>query len=93
MSWLSLFGAGKALLSWSQSFLERFRAKSAMSGERNPDEDEGKSAAAPATSLPDFYTDPNAVIGDEAAVWRFGKRPDYAKTRLFYAECEMSSVI
>jgi hypothetical protein len=53
--------------------------------------DDTKSGPAPA--LPDFYTDPNAVIGDETAVWRFGKRPDYAKTRLFYAECEWSCLV
>jgi hypothetical protein len=42
----------------------------------------------PAPTLPDFYTDPNAVLKDEKAMWRFGKRPDYAKTRKVYAESE-----
>jgi hypothetical protein len=57
-----------------------------MSDEREAVDDDGTPAPTPA--LPDFYMDPNAVIGDVDAVWRFGKRPDYAKTRLFYAECE-----
>lgn len=42
--------------------------------------------AAPA--LPDFYTDPNAVIKDTSSLWRFGKPPDYSRTRKVYAECK-----
>ena len=39
-------------------------------------------------AVPDFYTDPNAVTKDTGAAWRFGKRPDYSRTRAVYAECE-----
>jgi hypothetical protein len=43
--------------------------------------------------LPDFFTDPNAVLKDDSAIWRFGKRPDYAKTRKVYAECKFRNLI
>jgi hypothetical protein len=44
-------------------------------------------------ALPDFYTDPNAVLNDTKAVWRFGRSPNYAKTRSVYAECEHISLL
>ncbi|KAI5916982.1 hypothetical protein F4810DRAFT_718895 [Camillea tinctor] len=37
------------------------------------------------TDLPDYMTDPNAVLCDNAE-WRYGKAPDYTKTRKFFAE-------
>lgn len=40
--------------------------------------------AAPA--LPDYLTNPNAVLGDKEAKWRYGRAPDYTKTRKVYAE-------
>ena len=39
--------------------------------------------AAPA--LPDYVTDPDAVLKDTAD-WRYGRAPDYSKTRKVYAE-------
>lgn len=41
-----------------------------------------------APALPDFYTDANAVLGDSSASWRYGRPPDYSKTRKFFAESE-----
>ncbi|KAF2155545.1 hypothetical protein K461DRAFT_290566 [Myriangium duriaei CBS 260.36] len=35
--------------------------------------------AAPA--LPDYLTNPDATLGDKDAAWRYGKAPDYSKTR------------
>lgn len=42
----------------------------------------------PATTpaLPDYVTNPNAVLGDAKAVWRYGRAPDYSKTRKVWAE-------
>ncbi|KAF2860842.1 hypothetical protein K470DRAFT_257619 [Piedraia hortae CBS 480.64] len=38
--------------------------------------------AAPA----DFLTSPNAVFGDEGVQWRYGRAPDYSKTRKYWEE-------
>lgn len=35
----------------------------------------------PAPALPDYLTNPNATLGDKEATWRYGKAPDYTKTR------------
>jgi len=40
--------------------------------------------AAPA--LPDYLTNPDAVLGDNDAKWRYGRAPDYSKTRKVFAE-------
>lgn len=40
--------------------------------------------AAPA--LPDYLTNPDAVLGDKDAKWRYGRAPDYSKTRKVFAE-------
>ena len=37
-------------------------------------------------ALPDFYTDPNAVLHDATATWRHGQPPDYAATRKYFEE-------
>lgn len=42
-------------------------------------------AAEPAAGLPDYVTDPDAVLKDQAH-WRYGRAPDYTKTRKVYAE-------
>jgi hypothetical protein len=42
-------------------------------------------------SLPDFYTNPDAVLGDVSATWRYGKPPDYSTTRKVFAESEFMS--
>lgn len=39
-------------------------------------------------ALPDYLTDPDAVLKDAEAKWRYGRAPDYSKTRKFYAESE-----
>jgi len=43
-----------------------------------------------APALPDYVTDPNAVLKDSEATWRYGRAPDYSKTRAVWAE-SMSS--
>jgi len=40
--------------------------------------------AAPA--LPDYLTNPDAVLGDKDARWRYGRAPDYSKTRKVFSE-------
>jgi len=42
--------------------------------------------AEPAPALPDYVTSPNAVLGDSEAKWRYGRAPDYSKTRKVWAE-------
>lgn len=43
--------------------------------------------AAPA--LPDYLTNPDAVLGDNDAKWRYGRAPDYSKTRKVFAESKL----
>lgn len=40
----------------------------------------------PAPGLPDYLTNPDAVLGDKDAKWRYGRAPDYSKTRKVWAE-------
>jgi len=40
----------------------------------------------PAPGLPDYVLDPNAVLKDNEAKWRYGRAPDYSKTRQVYSE-------
>ena len=40
--------------------------------------------AAPA--LPDYLTNPDATLGDKDAQWRYGRAPDYSKTRKVFEE-------
>ncbi|KAI9711469.1 MAG: hypothetical protein M1820_002032 [Bogoriella megaspora] len=42
--------------------------------------------AEPAPALPDYVLSPNAVLKDDKAGWRYGRAPDYTKTRTFYEE-------
>lgn len=42
--------------------------------------------AAPA--LPDFLLSPNAVFNDQGVKWRYGRAPDYSKTRKVWEEGE-----
>jgi hypothetical protein len=39
-----------------------------------------------APSLPDYVTDPDAVLKDKNVNWRYGRAPDYSKTRKVFAE-------
>lgn len=36
--------------------------------------------------LPDYVLDPNAVLGDINAAWRYGRPPSYKKTREYYEQ-------
>ncbi|KAH8198880.1 hypothetical protein TruAng_006933 [Truncatella angustata] len=47
---------------------------------------EASAATETAPALPDYMTDPNAVLGDIEASWRYGKPPDYTNTRRVFAE-------
>ncbi|KAH7075955.1 hypothetical protein BKA63DRAFT_413552 [Paraphoma chrysanthemicola] len=40
----------------------------------------------PAPALPDYLTNPDAVLGDKDAKWRYGRAPDYSKTRKMFSE-------
>ncbi|KAF2689619.1 hypothetical protein K458DRAFT_291994 [Lentithecium fluviatile CBS 122367] len=44
----------------------------------------------PAAALPDYVTDPDAVLKDQAH-WRYGRAPDYSKTRKVFAETKTMS--
>lgn len=44
----------------------------------------------PAPVLPDYLTSPDAVLGDKDSKWRYGRAPDYSKTRKMFAESEHS---
>lgn len=45
----------------------------------------------PAPTLPDYLTDPDAVLKDAQAKWRYGRAPDYSKTRKVFAESKPTS--
>lgn len=38
--------------------------------------------------VPDYLASPNAVFGDKGVKWRYGRAPDYSKTRKVWAEGE-----
>ncbi|KAF2465983.1 uncharacterized protein BDR25DRAFT_306448 [Lindgomyces ingoldianus] len=42
-------------------------------------------------ALPDYLTDPDAVLKDSKAKWRYGRAPDYSKTRQVYEETKRMS--
>ncbi|KAK6085798.1 Pathogen-related protein [Seiridium cupressi] len=48
-------------------------------------------SAAAASALPDYMTDPNAVLRDVDATWRYGKPPDYSNTRRVFSETKQKS--
>lgn len=39
-----------------------------------------------AAALPDYVTDADAVMKDDFAKWRYGRAPDYTKTRKIWSE-------
>jgi hypothetical protein len=45
-----------------------------------------------AETLPDYVLDDNAVLKDDVASWRYGKAPDYSKTRAFYQDSKTMDV-
>ncbi|ATZ57691.1 hypothetical protein BCIN_15g02420 [Botrytis cinerea B05.10] len=46
---------------------------------------------ADATGLPDYLLDPNAVMKDVDAKWRYNQPPDYTNTRRFWAQTKTQS--
>ncbi|KAL4998739.1 hypothetical protein BDV10DRAFT_166151 [Aspergillus recurvatus] len=42
-------------------------------------------------TLPDYVLDPNAVLGDTAASWRYNRPPDYSKTREYFEKTKTTS--
>lgn len=42
----------------------------------------------PAPAPPNYLLSPNAVFEDEGVQWRYGKPPDYSKTRKVWEEGE-----
>ncbi|KAL1601079.1 hypothetical protein SLS59_005748 [Nothophoma quercina] len=42
-------------------------------------------------ALPDYLTDPDAVLKDTEVEWRYGKAPDYSKTRSVFSETKQKS--
>ncbi|KAK8079886.1 hypothetical protein PG997_007704 [Apiospora hydei] len=42
--------------------------------------------------LPDYMTDPNAVLGDVDAEWRHGQPPDYSKTRKVFEQNTVANI-
>ena len=49
-------------------------------------EPEPAPASEPAPAMPDYLASPNAVFGDEGVQWRYGRAPDYSKTRKVWEE-------
>lgn len=43
-------------------------------------------APEPAPAVPDYLASPNAVFNDVGVQWRYGKAPDYSKTRKVWEE-------
>lgn len=43
-------------------------------------------APEPAPAVPDYLASPNAVFGDQGVQWRYGKAPDYSKTRAVWEQ-------
>ncbi|KAF3008962.1 hypothetical protein E8E13_011451 [Curvularia kusanoi] len=42
-------------------------------------------------ALPDYLTDPDAVLKDTEVNWRYGRAPDYSKTRKVFSETKQKS--
>ncbi|KAH9837490.1 hypothetical protein Tdes44962_MAKER01846 [Teratosphaeria destructans] len=42
--------------------------------------------AEPSPAIPDYLASPNAVFADQGVQWRYGKAPDYSKTRKVWEE-------
>ncbi|KAF1991597.1 hypothetical protein K402DRAFT_322458 [Aulographum hederae CBS 113979] len=48
--------------------------------------EEPKATSDAAAALPDYLVSPDAVAQDASAKWRYGRAPDYTKTRKVFAE-------
>jgi hypothetical protein len=46
-----------------------------------------------AADLPDFMTDPNAVLNDKDHEWRYNRVPDYKKVNAAYEEGKQKSLV
>ena len=44
------------------------------------------SMSEPTPAVPDYLASPNAVFNDEGVEWRYGRAPDYTKTRKVWEE-------
>lgn len=42
----------------------------------------------PAPAVPDYLASPNAIFNDVGVQWRYGRAPDYSKTRKVWEEGE-----
>lgn len=51
----------------------------------------GTATTEPAPAVPDYLASPNAVFKDEGVQWRYGRAPDYSKTRKVWEEGEFES--
>lgn len=47
-------------------------------------------ATEPTPGVPDYLASPNAVFNDVGVKWRYGKAPDYSKTRKVWEEGQRS---
>ncbi|KAK5706576.1 hypothetical protein LTR97_001566 [Elasticomyces elasticus] len=47
--------------------------------------------AEPAPAVPDYLASPNAVFNDQGVQWRYGRAPDYSKTRKVWEEGKKSN--
>jgi hypothetical protein len=54
----------------------------------DPETTEMSDDTEPTPALPDYLASPNAVFNDEGVQWRYGRAPDYTKTRKVWAEGE-----
>jgi hypothetical protein len=52
-----------------------------------------EASPAEAPGLPDYLIDPNAVLKDNSATWRYGRAPDYSNTRNVYEQSKSSQFI
>lgn len=52
---------------------------------------EGEAAQASKAPLPDYFADPDAVLKDAGVAWRYGRAPDYTKTRKYFNESKYRS--
>jgi hypothetical protein len=64
--------------------------ESIVENEVKPKDEPKPEPAAP--GLPDYMTDPDAVLKDTTATWRAGGPPDYSTTRKFYAQSKPFNV-
>lgn len=54
--------------------------------------DHSQPSPAEPAALPDYLTDADAVLKDQGVKWRYGRPPDYSKTRKVYADSECHPV-